>query len=259
MPSDERLNSANRIYQDARNVPEHMRAKMRTLDIKIKRDFVRTNRDEGSTGTSGAVSGDSRRVPLAEVAQPTGVASSSAAKESHQDDKTKQSSKPTHVRTRSRTFTLSRGDVPSKKRRADAGPSRHGAAKSIELMMKSPSGKSMATLNGLVSASKSTQRLDTAASPAEFVQYLQRVQAPAAVDVAKLHKLRLLIRNETVAWVDAFLLQGGMGEIAGLLHRIMAVEWRYESFFLTIITRYHRVLPLSYRYLRCTSSLGLLF
>ena len=43
-----------------------------------------------------------------------------------------------------------------------------------------------------------------------------------------MHKLRILLRNETVAWVDSFLSLGGMTEIVALLHRIMAMEWREE-------------------------------
>ncbi|KAJ8612203.1 hypothetical protein MRB53_037593 [Persea americana] len=48
------------------------------------------------------------------------------------------------------------------------------------------------------------------------------------VEVRKLHKLRLLLRSESVAWVDEFLGLGGLSALIGLLHRIMAVEWREE-------------------------------
>jgi len=43
-----------------------------------------------------------------------------------------------------------------------------------------------------------------------------------------LHKLRLLLRNETVEWVDNFIKDGGMTELVGLLHRIMEMEWRED-------------------------------
>ena len=43
----------------------------------------------------------------------------------------------------------------------------------------------------------------------------------------KLHKLRILLRNETVAWVDSFISGDGMDEVIQLLYRIMKVEWRY--------------------------------
>lgn len=63
-------------------------------------------------------------------------------------------------------------------------------------------------------------------TPDDFVSYLRKVRKPEAVEVGRLHKLRLLLRNETVAWTDEFIGQGGMEEIVGLLHRIMEVEWR---------------------------------
>lgn len=62
--------------------------------------------------------------------------------------------------------------------------------------------------------------------PADFVAYLRKVRQPQQVEVGRLHKLRLLLRNETVAWTDEFVRQGGMKEIVDLLHRIMEVEWR---------------------------------
>jgi len=48
------------------------------------------------------------------------------------------------------------------------------------------------------------------------------------VEVGKIHKLRILLRNESVQWTDAFVKKGGMDEIAQLLHRIMKLEWREE-------------------------------
>lgn len=58
--------------------------------------------------------------------------------------------------------------------------------------------------------------------------YLRKVSDPTEVEVGRLHKLRLLLRNETVAWVDRFISLGGMAEVVELLHRIMTVEWREE-------------------------------
>jgi hypothetical protein len=63
--------------------------------------------------------------------------------------------------------------------------------------------------------------------PSDYVAYLRKVQKPELVEVGKLHKLRLLLRNETVAWIEDFIQQGGMHEIVALLNRIMEVEWRY--------------------------------
>ena len=67
------------------------------------------------------------------------------------------------------------------------------------------------------------------AIPEEFVAYLRKVQKPESVEVGRLHKLRLVLRNERVAWVDSFITMGGMNEIISLLDRIMKVEWRCVS------------------------------
>jgi hypothetical protein len=62
----------------------------------------------------------------------------------------------------------------------------------------------------------------------EFIAYLKNTPKPQDVEIGKLHKLRLLIRNETVDWVDNFIHDGGMTELVGLLHRIMEIEWRED-------------------------------
>jgi hypothetical protein len=65
-----------------------------------------------------------------------------------------------------------------------------------------------------------------AAKPDDYVSYLRTEQQPEKVQVGKVHKLRQLLRNETVSWVETFIKLGGMTEIVGLLHRIMKVDWR---------------------------------
>ncbi|KAI4160466.1 MAG: hypothetical protein LQ342_005699 [Letrouitia transgressa] len=80
-------------------------------------------------------------------------------------------------------------------------------------------------------ASKSTlfSRLSTKPIlPDEFVSYLRNTTKPEAVDTEKVHKLRQLLRNETVGWVDDFIEKGGIVELIGLLNRILEVEWREE-------------------------------
>ena len=67
--------------------------------------------------------------------------------------------------------------------------------------------------------------------PDDYISYLKKVQQPEVVEVGKVHKLRQLLRNETVDWVNTFIVQGGMMKLVELLHRINKVEWRYvESF-----------------------------
>lgn len=122
-------------------------------------------------------------------------------------------------RPRSRTFTFSKGDSsPSKKAKSYAP----NATKSSSIP-KSPSSTSLSKGKN----SSVFGKMPKPAVPEEYVSYLRKVQTPEEVEVGKLHKLRLLLRNETVSWVDSFIQLGGMVEIVDLLHRIMQVEWRY--------------------------------
>lgn len=59
---------------------------------------------------------------------------------------------------------------------------------------------------------------------------MKEVQKPEIVEVGKLHKLRILLRNETVTWVEFFISVGGMDELVKLLYRILKVEWRLVPF-----------------------------
>jgi len=63
-------------------------------------------------------------------------------------------------------------------------------------------------------------------SPADFIDYLQQVQDPTKVEVGKLHKLRILLRNESIIWIDDFVHEAGVQELLGLLGRILKIEWR---------------------------------
>lgn len=63
-------------------------------------------------------------------------------------------------------------------------------------------------------------------SPQDFVDYLREVPTPADVEVGKVHKLRVLLRNESVMWIDAFIQQGGLAGLLGLLNSVLKIEWR---------------------------------
>ena len=62
--------------------------------------------------------------------------------------------------------------------------------------------------------------------PQDYVTYLRKKKDLKDIELGRMHKLRLLLRNETVQWVTSFIQLGGMDEIVSLLHRIMEVEWR---------------------------------
>jgi len=69
---------------------------------------------------------------------------------------------------------------------------------------------------------------DSATTPGDFIHYLREVQKPELVEVSKIHKLRILLRNESISWTDHFVTKGGMNELIQLFYRIAKIEWREE-------------------------------
>ncbi|KAI9646629.1 hypothetical protein NHQ30_004625 [Ciborinia camelliae] len=205
--NDKDIDAEFEAMLDRRNIPEHQRGKMRNLAKSMKKDFIK--QDWAETAAAKAV-----RPP----SNGSDTCGANGKTEEVPDVKKKK-------RPRSRTFTLSRST--SKERPADKDKKSEGVMRNK---------KSAESLNGgsksLTSAgAQVAQNLIAKAkgqTPDDFVTYLRKVQKPQLVEVGRLHKLRLLLRNETVAWTDNFVRQGGMEEIVGLLHRTMEVEWREE-------------------------------
>lgn len=198
---------------DRRNIPEHQRHKMRSLALSMKKDFIRQDWAETAavqSGRPGTRDSDEdaddalRRLEGGEV-------------------KSK--------RPRSRTFTLSKSSKepssPTKKLRPESTLRVHARTKSEDST--SSYGRTLtstgaAVANTLIAKAKGQL-------PDDFVSYLRKVPKPESAEVGKLHKLRLLLRNETVAWTDEFIGLGGMKEIVALLHRTLEVEWRFVYCF----------------------------
>lgn len=197
---------------DSRNIPEPMRQKMRSLTMRVKQDFIK--QDLGSkVGHSAPENADMRSGD-----DPDAVHEQAAETDSK-----------SIKRSRGRTFTFSKGD----KRSGEASPSKKPRSQSknrplsINVPKETPSAKSPTRTPS--SPFGSLGRKSTApAVPADYLAYLKTNQDPTKIEVGRLHKLRILLRNETVAWVDSFVSLGGMAEIVGLLYRTMAVEWREE-------------------------------
>ncbi|KAL2866631.1 uncharacterized protein BJX67DRAFT_355355 [Aspergillus lucknowensis] len=202
---------------DARNIPHNMRDKMRSLDTNIKADFIEKDKIESAASHSTGVS-----------SYATESASRRGRGKEKKEDHEGHDSKGSRSRSRSRGFTFSRGNSssPSKKSRPESGIS-HRRPKSADFT--TPNG-----LSKILSPSTSTTSLaatahrDTATDPSDFVHYLKEIQKPEIIEVGKIHKLRILLRNETVSWVDSFIAEGGMDEMVQLVYRIMKVEWREE-------------------------------
>lgn len=195
---------------DRRNIPENQRYKMRNLNDTIKMEFIRQ---------------DWAEMQAAKTDRP-GTTDSSASRDGGSaivNGSDAESDRP--KRTRGRSFTFSRGRKegrsPSKKPK-EGTIGRHFRSKSTESVVSDrPSSSS-----GPSTTSSFLSKIKLQEGPADYVAYLRKVQKPEVVEVGKLHKLRLLLRNETVAWIEDFIQQSGMKEIVGLLNRIMEVEWR---------------------------------
>lgn len=196
---------------------------MRTLKLEVKADFVRTHKLDSSamSRTASARSANS----ATSATQPTKPSLNRSAKShdgSFEEGKGQTDDNPTggakRERPRSRTFAFTRGDSPIKKQKGDAASTKSAS------IPKSPSTRSLVSISSQRSVSKGSKTV----SPNEFINYLRKTPKPQEVEVGKLHKLRLLLRNETVDWVHDFIMEGGMTELVGLLHRIMEVEWRED-------------------------------
>ncbi|KAI1211304.1 armadillo-type protein [Annulohypoxylon truncatum] len=193
---------------DRRNIPEHQRYKMRNLAGTMKMELIRQDWAE-SRGTTGM--------------RPESVGSDFSYNASQVQEQEKEKVK----KSRGRTFTMSRGKKsdstsPVKKQKGEGSIGRHFRSRSTDsVASERPVSGGSSTGSGILS--RVMQQ-----GPVDFVNYLRKVQKPELVEVGKLHKLRLLLRNETVTWTEEFIRQGGMQEIVSLLHRIMEVEWREE-------------------------------
>ncbi|KNG51524.1 gtpase binding protein rid1 [Stemphylium lycopersici] len=209
---------------ESRNIPTHQRAQMRTLKLQVKADFVRMHKLD-TPQTARATSGHSS---VGDAPKPVPQKSSKSrhgspvhdAENDAQEDKSANSTK--RERPRSRTFTFNRNDSPTKKQKGDLGERKTSAKQTA--IPKTPSMRSLRSNASDRSVSNGAKSVKAD----EFIAYLKKTPKPQNVEVGKLHKLRLLIRNETVDWVDNFIQDGGMTELVGLLHRIMEIEWRED-------------------------------
>ena len=209
------IESAFEALLDTRNVPLATRDKMRSLDTNIKADFIKQDKaGSGSTSSTEDLALPYTR-PNAGKRSKTDDGANEHATEQQRNETPKKS------RPRSLTFTLGKGDQSPSKRHK--------------------SGLHQRTKSGASTPNASSKPLDPAGHghevslfgkadkftlPEQVIGYLQKVQQPQSVEIGKIQKLRQLLRNETVGWVDLFIAHGGMAETIDLLYRIIAVEWR---------------------------------
>lgn len=198
---------------------------MRSLDTNIKADFI--NKDKTGPGSGSSTEGlamQSRR-PMSGKRSKTddGVCDDAKGPDSCCSADTTRKSRP-----RSRTFTFNKGEgSPTKKQKSDRSVSRH-RAKSGQLQASESAKTSSSTESSRKGSFGLFGKANVFVTPADCIAYLRKVQQPQQLEVGRIQKLKQLLRNETVEWVNTFIKDGGMMETVGLLFRIIAVEWREE-------------------------------
>lgn len=183
---------------------------MRSLDTNIKIDFILKDRSESAAPSSANPGAD------------TTDSSRRGRKKEQKDDQTRDGKSRSRSRSRGWSF---KGSISPTKKRSGSGSS-HRRPKSADFSQPATLANILTPTTSVTSLAM-TANHDTAIDPSDFVHYLREIQKPEMVEVGKVHKLRLLLRNETITWVDTFIADGGMDEIVQLLYRIMKVEWRY--------------------------------
>jgi hypothetical protein len=217
------LDSAFERVLESLNVPLNMRDTMRSLKPEVKAGLIKGERIGSGSSVSSITSDPNNVRPSARSPTKEGLSSLPTDSEDRKDNKRSRS------RPRSRVFTLTRREdsSPTKKQKSEESTRSRSKTrpKSVDMSTSRPgSSRSMQSSSSLTSLASP----DSAASPSDFIHYLREVQKPELVEVGKMHKLRILLRNESVAWTDAFVKKGGMDEMVQLLYRIVKVEWREE-------------------------------
>jgi hypothetical protein len=221
--SPQELDSAFEKVLDSLNIPHNMRDNMRNLKPDVKAGLMKGERvgSGSSTGSGPAteVRSSARSPQKKENERPK-----SEGEDSKDGKRPRSRSRP-----RSRIFTMSKRDEAppeSTDRPASSSRSRSKSrTKSADLNNCKP------TLTKAMSSTVSLASLhpaDSSATPGDYIHYLREVQKPALVEVGKLHKLRILLRNESISWTDHFVSKGGMDELVQLFYRISKIEWREE-------------------------------
>lgn len=219
--SPQELDSAFEKVLDGRNIPQNMRDTMRNLKPELKTALMKGERSGSESSTTSTILNDIRP-----SARSPGKRDEQRPKSEHGEDGKRARSRS---RPRSRVFTLSKRDDSSPteadKFESSTRSRSKSRPKSVDMSSARPtSSRSLASTSSLTSLNAP----DSTTTPGDFIHYLREVQKPPLVEVGKLHKLRILLRNESVTWTDHFVSKGGMDELVQLLYRIMKIEWREE-------------------------------
>ena len=221
--SPQELDSVFEQVLDRMDIPANMRDGMRNLKPEVKAGLMKGERIGSASST---ISTPSEHHDVRSSARSPTKAMNE--RPSSQDDVC-MDGKRSRSRSRPRSIiaSMSKRDESSPKKKNKTEQSTRSRSKSR------PKSVDLARTN-LSKAMSSTTSLgnltspDSASTPGDFIHYLREVQKPELVEVGKLHKLRILLRNESVTWTDTFVTKGGMDEVLQLLYRIIKMEWREE-------------------------------
>ena len=202
---------------EARNIAPEVREKMRALDLHIKMDLLKQNQ--------GALSQVDRELAGSRSSSRPGTRSRTNTSESVHSNKN-ESPEVAEKKPRPRSFTgftLGKGGSSPKKQK-QSKTSTHARGRSADL----PRSTSTTSLNSVASTSSFSLfgKSPKPAVPSDFISYLRSNTRPQDTEVGKIQKLRQLLRNETVSWVNEFITDGGMIELVNLVYRIIEIEWR---------------------------------
>lgn len=199
------------------------------MDAKVKREFIRHGATENSVQETEDQKSSFWSFGKNRSEKPGRGRSSTR---NAQDEDARGLRSPSKRDVSKRDVSRGRG-AEKEKSKADRSPSKkpRSLSRPRSLMsLKNLSSSSLHTL-GFDGAKDSKEQNRPAStneprSPEDFVDYLRDVQDPLLVEVGKMHKLRTLLRNESVIWIDTFVEEAGVDELLGLLDRIMKIEWR---------------------------------
>ena len=139
------------------------------------------------------------------------------------DDDDKSTTPSKRGRSRGRAFTF------TKKDRSQSRRARSNSRPRSLMSLKNLSSSSVDSL-GKQKVSVQQQSSTSHESAEEYVSYLKSESKPENFQVGRIHKLRLLLRNETISWTESFIERGGMTSLVDLIRRTMRLEWRYDAF-----------------------------
>lgn len=215
---------------------------MRGLDVRVKQEFIHKERQMEKS--------EKKEIPApATVSHGLGIfgkrpktASNERPKSKGKDSAADAGMSPKKSRPRSRTFGSSKdkevvavptSNTPAKRPRNE---DKFGKLFPPQNMVSAITNGSSPNLAAITQPEDWANWLKEAGKRRNFGHglFTEDIEVPKFekhmqdVEVAVLHKLRLVLRNETLRWVEGFTKMGGMEAIWAMIERVLGVEWREE-------------------------------